>query len=102
MARVSAHLGETSPFAASVQSLCEIADEGINCLVGGFGRYRYAKTKAVLADGGAVIAPTSLYENAGIAVRQLLGPQNRMLSLSFDGSFNSGIDESISAFLYYI
>ena len=99
---VSARLGEASPFASDVQALRATADADIRSLIGGFGRYRYAKTKHILADGGAVIAPSSLYENTGIAVRQLLGSSGRMLSLSFDGSLDSSIDERISAFLHYL
>ena len=99
---VSARLGEASPFASDVQALRAIADADIRSLIGGFGRYRYAKTKHILADGGAVIAPSSLYENTGIAVRQLLGSSGRMLNLSFDGSLDSSIDERISAFLHYL
>ena len=99
---VSARLGEASPFASDVQALRATADADIRSLIGGFGRYRYAKTKHILADGGAVIAPSSLYENTGIAVRQLLGSSGRMLNLSFDGSLDSSIDERISAFLHYL
>ena len=99
---ISARLGEASPFASDVQALRATADAGIRSLIGGFGRYRYAKTKHILADGGAVIAPSSLYENTGIAVRQLLGSSGRMLNLSFDGSLDSSIDERISAFLHYL
>ncbi len=102
LSRVSKCLGDASSFDADVQGLRRIADDDIHCLIGGFGRYRYAKTKSVLARGGAVISSSSLYENTGIVVRQLLGPSGRVLNLSFDGALNSSIDERLSAFLHYL
>ena len=102
---LTAQVGSLMPHCAfdDVAALRARADAEIRSLIGGNGRYRYAKTLQAIQNGYAIVDASSLYENTGIAVRQLVGDSSgRVLHLSFDGSPSASNDERLRSFLYYL
>ncbi len=96
-------LGNISPFSPDLEDLVATADKHLHCLVGGNGRYRFAKAAWAIRAIGGVVEVSSLYENAGIAVRQLEGNLGgKACRLSFDGAADATRAERLRAFLHYL
>lgn len=107
MSKIAVSLGQRSPYAADLASLCRAADAAIGRYAGAFGRYRAARalTPPTAAEGCLMMA--SMYENTGISLGILLqgvSPETAIpvLPLTFDGTGNDNDRTKVDSFLYYL
>ena len=103
MERLSAALGENTPFAPSFADLLASADDLIPDFAGANGRYRRGKTMDWQRQGIPCIEVASLYENAQTVLHLLAGEEDGLvLRLGFDESGVATMKDRLHSFLYYM
>ena len=105
--KVSADLGEESPFEKDLNDLVTRADRTIGYYAGAFGRYRGAKVLGNTNRIDGIITTASTYENTGTSLnilqKALAGESRKpVLHLNFDGQRNENDITKCDSFLYYL
>ncbi|MBS4880743.1 acyl-CoA dehydratase activase [Olsenella sp. HMSC062G07] len=105
MSHVHEALAGASPFQPDASALLAKADSLVGRLRSANARYRIAKASLSAGVARGVIAMSSMYENTDIILQLAEASADISVPVThvgFDGTPDSGIDERISSFVYYL